>query len=327
MCAILGLVLCALAPHAWGQQSRPSSARPPTSEPDEEEVSRRSSPLLRTPVLGTALGQTYPGLSGYPLELFGLLMAPLERREVNLLPTFAIGYEYTNNLFMNNADKQSEFITSFTPAVMLLANRPRFQLAAGFSNASELYAKGNSPNDAFARQNGAVGVFYQPTPHITLSFADTFLRDQSPNATAGGFSLNGQGSTSNNLAPAFGWQLAPQTRLDVGALYDILRFDGQGAGIESDTYSVLTNLSHGFTPRFTGLIGYNFTYLDLRSGHGDNSTTHNPTLGFSLRPTSTLTISADGGPAFTQLGDENFITPAFSAGLVQLLPFGTASLF
>ena len=210
---------------------------------------------------------------------------------------------------------------------MLLANRPRFQLAAGFSNASELYARDSSPNDAFARQNAVAGVFYQPTPHLTFTVADTFLRDQSPDATAGGFSLDGQGSTSNNLAPAFGWQMAPQTRLDIGAIYNLLRFEGQGAGIDSDTYGVLTNVSHAFTPRFTGLIGYNFTYLDLRSGHGDNATTHNPTLGVSLRLTQSLTVSADGGPAFTQLDDESFITPAFSAGLVQLMPFGAASVF
>lgn len=211
---------------------------------------------------------------------------------------------------------------------MLLANRPRFQLAAGFSNASELYARDSSPNDAFARQNAVAGVFYQPTPHLTFTVADTFLRDQSPDATAGGFSLDGQGSTSNNLAPAFGWQMAPQTRLDIGAIYNLLRFEGQGAGIDSDTYGVLTNVSHAFTPRFTGLIRYNFTYLDLRSGHGDNATSHDPMIGFSLRLLQSLTVSADGGPAFTELDNgESFITPAFSAGLVQQLPFGTASAF
>jgi len=75
------------------------------------------------------------------------------------------------------------------------------------------------------------------------------------------------------------------------------------------------------------MIGYNFTYLDLRSGHGDYSTTHNPTIGFTYRVTSTLTVAVDGGPAFTELGGENFITPALSAGIAQVLPFGTASAY
>ncbi len=54
---------------------------------------------------------------------------------------------------------------------------------------------------------------------------------------------------------------------------------------------------------------------------------HNPTLGLSYRLTPTLTVSADGGPAFTNLGNETFITPGVSGGLVQRLPFGSASVF
>ena len=326
-CAILGLALCVMASHAWAQQPPPSALRQQQPQPEEESTEQRGSPLLRIPVIGPTLAPSFPALSGYPLELLGLLMSPLERREVNLLPAFAISEEFTDNIFLNNNNKRYEFITGFTPSLTLLANRPRFQLAAGFSNASEIYARGSAPNDAFARQNLIVGTFWQPTPQLTFTLADTFARDQSPNATAGGFALGGQGSTSNALTPAMGWQLAPQTRLDLGATYSLIRFDGQGAGIESDTYGFMSNLSHGFTPRFTGMVGYNFTYIDLRSGHGENATTHNPTLGFAYHLTPTLTVSIDGGPAFTNLGKEDFITPGVSAGFVQRLPFGSASVF
>ncbi len=325
---ILGLPLCAIAPHAWGQEPRPRPAGPQPSEPEEaEEDGRRFSPLLRIPTLGPTLAPTYPGLSNYPLELLGLLMSPLERREINLLPSIAVSEEFTDNIFMNNNNKRYEFITSFTPSIMLLANRPRFQLAAGLSNSSDVYARGSSPNDGFARQTFIAGTVYEPTPQLRFTATETFLRDQSPDATSGGFSLGGQGAWSNTFDPAVGWQLQPRTRLDVGASYSVLRFEGQGTGIDSDSYGFLSNLSHAFTLRLTGLIGYNFTYLDLRSGHGDNATTHNPTVGASFRVTPTLTISADGGPAFTQLGDESFITPALNAGFVQRLPFGTASVY
>jgi hypothetical protein len=329
--AILGLALCVTASYAWAQQPQPT---PPPSvlkqqspEPEEESTEQRGSPLLRIPVIGPTLAPTFPALSNYPLELLGLLMSPLERREVNLLPALAISEEFNDNFFLNNDSKRYEFITGFTPSISLLANRPHFQLAAGFSNAAEVYARGSTPNDAFARQNLIVGTYWQPTQHLTFTLADTFLRDQSPSATAGGFAIGGQGSTSNALTPAMGWQLAPQTRLDLGATYSLIRFDGRGAGIESDTYGFMSNLSHGFTPRFTGMVGYNFTYIDLRSGHGDNSTTHNPTLGFAYRLTPNLTISIDGGPAFTNLGSEDFLTPGVSAGVVQRLPFGSASVF
>jgi len=329
-CAILGLALCMMPPHAWAQQPWPSPQLWPgivQQQQPEEEGEFRSSPLLRIPTVGPALAPAYPGLSNYPLELLGLLMSPLERREVNLLPSIAVSEEFTDNIFLNNNNKRYDFITSFTPALMLLVNRPRFQLAAGFSNSADLYARGSSPNDGLARQNFVGGVFYEPTPRLTLTASETFTRDQSPDATSGGFSLGGQASWSNTLTPAVGWQVGSQTRLDLAAIYSVVRLEGEGAGIDSDTYGFLSNLSHAFTPRFTGMIGYNFTYLDLRSGHGDNSKTHNPTIGFSYRVTSTLTVSADGGPAFTQLGDESFITPALSGGFAQRLPFGTASVY
>jgi len=124
-----------------------------------------------------------------------------------------------------------------------------------------------------------------------------------------------------------GWSFGPQRRLDLGATYNLIRFEGQGSGIESDTYGFMSNLNHNFTPRFTGMVGYNFTYIDLRSGHGDNSTTHNPTVGFAYRLTPNLGVSIDGGPAFTNLGSEDFITPGISAGITWRLPFGSASAY
>jgi len=319
---ILGVILGVGTSYAWGQQALPPVLRQQTPPP-EEDFSTRPSALLRVPALGPTLAPAYPGLSNYPLELLSLLMSPLERRDLNVMPTIAISEEFNDNIFVNNNNKQYDFITGFTPGIMALVNRPRFQAAAGFTNTAELFGRGTSPNDAFSQQNLIAAMVWEPTPLVTFTLADTFLRDQSPSATTGGFALNGQGGTSNILNPAVGWQVGSQTWLNLGAIYSLVRFEGQGSGIESDTYGFTSNLSHAFTPRLVGMAGYNFTYLDLRSGHGDNATSHNPTLGFTFRVTPTLTISADGGPAFTHLGDEDFITPAFNAGFSYRFSFGT----
>ena len=84
-------------------------------------------------------------------------MSPLECRHVDLLPMISISEEFNGNLFLNNANKRYDFITTFTPGIMALVNRPRFQLAAGFSNDAQLYARGSSPNDGLARQNFVLG--------------------------------------------------------------------------------------------------------------------------------------------------------------------------
>src|SRR5690242_13015144 len=111
---ILGVILGVGTSYAWGQQVLPPVLRQQTPPP-EEEYSTRPSALLRIPALGPTLAPAYPGLSNYPLELLGLLMSPLERRDLNLMPTIAISEEFNDNLFLNNNRKEYDFITGFTP--------------------------------------------------------------------------------------------------------------------------------------------------------------------------------------------------------------------
>jgi hypothetical protein len=332
LCAILSLALAVAAPDGWAQVAPPGQLQAPGPirkdvTPEDEPVTQRQPLLLRLPSLGPTLAPDYPGLSSYPLEFLQLLMRPLEPRDLNLLPTFAISEGFSDNIFLNNNNKQYDFITSFTPGVMGLVNRPRFQLAAGFSNEAEIFARGTNPNDAFARQNLVIASIWEPTPTMTVTVADTFLRDQSPNATVGGFSILGQGGETNVFNPTFGWRIEPETRLDLGAAYSIVRFEGTGAGIASDTYTFNSNLTHAFTPRLSGMVGYNLTYIDFRTGHVDNATANNPTIGLSYRLTPTLSVGFDGGPVFTHLGNEDFVTPGISAGLSQQFSFGTLSAF
>src|SRR5207244_4693184 len=103
-CAILGLALCivlphAWAPHAWAQEPEPWPRQQPwpgvvQQQQPEEEGEFRISPLLRLQTLGPAVSPAYPGLSTYTLELLGLLMYQLEQREVNLLLTIDMFEEY-----------------------------------------------------------------------------------------------------------------------------------------------------------------------------------------------------------------------------------------
>ena len=79
------------------------------------------------------------------------------------------------------------------------------------------------------------------------------------------------------------WQTTARNTLSFTASYSVLRFEGAGGGVASDTYGFQSNLTHTFTPRFAGILGYGFTYLDAQGQ--ENSTTHSPTLGFSYRLT------------------------------------------
>src|SRR5439155_4438526 len=135
------------------------------------------------------------------------------------------------------------------------------------------------------------------------------------------------------------WQMTPRTALSLTATYSVLRFTGASRSsnvIDSDTYGLQSYLSHVLTPRLTGTVGYYFTYLDFHfQGQGASTTqtsapgasrTHIPTVGLSYRLTPTLTVSANGGPAITEVGGQTFLSPAGNASLVQVLKIGSASV-
>jgi len=244
---------------------------------------------------------------------------------VTLTPSISVSEEYNDNIFADNRNRQWDFITSFSPALTLYVNRPSYQLSAGYSFSADLYAREDRLSNAFDRQNFVATGLYRLTPVVTLTASDTFAYDRNSNRVAAqGFSSGRQKSWGNTFTPGMTWQMSPRDSLSLSPTYGVLRFEGAGGGVDSDTLGFQSNLTHAFTPRFSGIIGYGFTYLDPQGQ--DVSKTHTPTLGFSYVLTPTLTATITGGASLTELGGDTFVSPAGTASLVQVLPFGSASL-
>ncbi len=301
-----------MASDAGGQEpppGRPAEQPPPVTEP---------APGLQRPPVGA-----------YPLELLGLLAPPAQRGPVTLTPSISVSEEYNDNLFFNNQDRQRDFITGFSPTITLFVNRPSYQVSGGYSFTAELYERESRLNNALNRQSFLGSGLYRATPRLTLTASETYAVNRNTNLVASqGFATGRQESLSNTFGPGLTYQMTPGTSLSLGATYGVLRFkgaatDGAGTASDSDTYGLQSSLAHVLTPRLTGTIGYGFTYLTVQGQ--ENSTTHTPTLGGSYRLTPTLTGSVSGGPAITELGGETFVSPAATASLVQVLPFGSAS--
>jgi hypothetical protein len=318
--AIVGIGISVMAHHAWGQESRPGDTRDQPAESDEQE---RLSPLLRSPSEGGV--PTYPNLTSYPVELLGLLAPPGVRGPFTLLPAIAVSEEYNDNLSLDNQNKQWDFITSLSPALMLLANSPTFQAAAGYSFTAELYARDKSLNNTFAHHHFIGSAVYAATQRLKLSVSDEFVLNRTPNfISAHGYTTGQQDSWTNIFTPGLGWQMTQRTFLTLSGSYSVQRFTGEGSGSDSDTYYIQSSLDYAISPRFRAVLGYNFTYLDLK-GEGD-STSHNPNFGFSYRVTPLLTAIITGGPAITLIGGDTSITPAGTASLVYRLRYGSASV-
>ena len=258
-------------------------------------------------------------LSSYPLELLGLLAPPAG--SLVLIPSFTFLEEYNDNLFFVSTGKTSDFKTELGPALALFVNRPRYRIIAGYSFTSELHSSDSSLDSWIGRQNFILGANFTATRDLLLRVSDSFTYD---NNTANGgsqpFSVGRQTSWDNNFATGGLWQITRRTSLDVAASYEARRFSGSGIGINSDTYDLPITLAYALTSRFSGTIGYEFTYLNIE---GDtNSTTHTPRLGFRYLLTPSLNVYLNGGPAITEIAGETTITPDLTAGITQFLRFG-----
>ena len=312
-------MICLMSSPAWSQPAT-GTEQPPARATESAPV---------TPASGLL------PVAAYPLELLGLLSPPAKRGPLTLTPAITVSEEYNDNLFQDNLRRQSDFITSFGPALTLLVNQPSYELSAGYSFAADIYATESRLNNALDRQNFVASGTYRASPGLTLTASDAFALDRSTSVVAvQGSSTGRQESWSNTFTPGLTWQMTARNSLSLSATYSVLRFlggrtggtEGAGAaGVDSDTYGFRSGLGHAFTPRLTGTVGYSFTYLNLTQGQED-SRTHNPTLGLTYRITPTLTGRVDGGPSVTEIGKDTFITPGGAASLTQAFQFGTAGV-
>ena len=315
--AVVGIMVGLIASHAGSQEPPPSGTRdqpPPPVTP---------APTLPAPG---------PPIASYPLTLLGLLAPQAQRGPLTLFPSISVSEEYNDNVHSDNRNRESDFITNISPAITLYVNRPSYQLSAGYSFSAALYAEGTASNQAFNSHTFAGNGNFQVAPGLTLTASDFFAFNRDTNlVTVQGFSTGRQDSWSNTLTPGMAWQMTPLNSLSLSATYSVLRFLGNGGGEDSDTYGVHSGLTHTFTRRFSGNIGYGFTYLHFSDclvvdQECQDSSTHSPTIGFNYQLTPTLSTTVNGGAAVTLRGGRTDVSPAGNASLVQTLSFGSASL-
>ena len=282
--------------------------------------------------LAPSASQVSPSVEAYPLELLGLLGAPPEPAPITLVPSIAVSEEYTDNLFLDNRQRQSEFITALSPTLALFVERPSYRLSAGYSFAGQLYARESRFNNAVDRQNFVANAFYQPTPRLSLSAFDSFALNRDTNLVATrGFATGRQESWSNTVGAGVTYQISRPSSVSVSATYGVLRFLGAdttsaaAGGADSDTYKLQGIFERVVTRRLTAIGSYGFAYFDFL-GQADNAMTHTPSVGVAYHVTPTLLASVSGGPSITLVGGETLVNPAVTARLLETWRLGSASV-
>jgi hypothetical protein len=266
-----------------------------------------------------------PGVLFPPRFGLDLLAAPPARGPLVLTPSLAITEEFNDNVFLDNRNKKSDFITQFTPGLTLAMQKPGFQLTAGYNFTAEIYAEQKELSNAANRQSLAANVTYQVTPTVTLSLSDNLANNKNSNAaTISGIATGRDEVWSNVLAAAVRVKVTPRTTWNVSPSYRFERFSNPQAQ-DSDVYAITTGLDYVVTPRFDVTTAYDFAYLDIKGE--PTSYVHTFRVGGGYRLTQTLSVSASGGPSVLLSGGQTTVAPAGNASLTQTASWGSMSAF
>jgi hypothetical protein len=262
-----------------------------------------------------------PGPRGVgPQELQAPRRAPL-----TFTPSITVAEEYNDNIFLDNRNRESDFITTFTPGFSLNAASETYDIAASYYFTSELYAKNSNLSHAFDRHALSLDALYRVDPRTTLTLTDTFTFDTNTNVvSAEGVATGRDRAWGNSLALGASWQADPRTTLHGGVAWSVLRFQREDL-IDSDVYRADVGVDRTLTPRLSGSLSYEFDFFDIEQQ--DNVYAHIPRAGVTYRFTPTLTGALSAGPIIEipENGDTR-ITPAVSASLRQRLAWGAVGL-
>ena len=269
-------------------------------------------PLLQQP------GQ--PGAFLDPQEL-----EPTRRAPLTITPSFTLSEEYNDNVFLDNRNRQSDFITGFTPGIAITFERPTYRLAAGYNFTAELFARETQESHAFDRQNFFLDTMWKVDPFLTLSLTDTFIFSTDTNLIARENVATGRDrSSSNTLGAGASYQLTEFWSLRGGASYTLERFSRSGLE-DSDVYRANVGVDRRLSSRLTVGAGYEFAYFDI--DNEEKATTHTPRVGATWRATDTITLALSGGPSIERReSGQTRVTPAITASYAQRTWFGGVGL-
>lgn len=280
-------------------------------------------------VLVCALGLAAGPAGAQTIPFRRLPEAELEqprRAPLTFTPSVTIAEEYNDNIFLNNANRQSDFITTITPGVSVDAASPTYRLLGSYFFTAEIYAKESDRSHAFDRHNLALDALYRLDPRTTFTLTDTFTLDTNTNVVGTSDVATGRDRAwSNALGLGASWVADPRTTLRGGLTWRIQRYDST-ALIDSDVYRLTVGVDRALTPRLTGAASYELALFDI--DRQDDVVAHMPRLGVTYRFTPTLTGSLAAGPIFEVPEDgDTRLTAGVTAFLRQRMRWGTVGVF
>jgi predicted porin len=259
----------------------------------------------------------------------GKALAPAAQAErLVVTPSILIDEAYTDNVFLDNNFKRSDFITSFTPGLLLGFRTPDFGLGVGYVFTSEIYAKETELTDALARWGASVAAFYNLTPQLRLDFEAGYFEDD--NTTGSGIAGVSTGRTKSRGAaasPMLTWQFDPLTTIQLRAAWYTQKFDQDQftnvALSKYDTYTISPTISRKITPSLTGTFQYQYLFSNVANGQDTEYNLILPGIYYQIAPDLSVTLSV--GPQIVTKGQTG-TTAAAQFSLTKGFTWGSIGL-
>ena len=267
-------------------------------------------------------------LPGTPPRVPGQELQPPFRAPITLTPSIEAGIEYNDNIFLDNRQREDDFVFLFAPALTFTAERPTWRLNAGYRFENRIYMDHSELNEAFDRQAFALDSFYRLAPNLTLSLDDEFNYETGVNPfsrpSTQTFATGRSAFWTNTIRPGLTWQADPQTTVRGFLAWTIQRYDDPDL-IDSDSYHADIALERVLMPRLRGITGYKFAYFDVK--RADDATTHTPLIGARYDFTPTLSGTLAGGPIVVlEDGKDTRLAPYINADLLAVFRWGTTAI-
>jgi len=237
---------------------------------------------------------------------------PLSTAGLYLIPSFRLSESFDDNIFGSSVNRQSDFISRFSPGLQGGYNSDPFTLLLRGGFEADVFAKHPELNDPITGWNAGLNVRYLPIRRLTLDANIGYTETKSlPTLTqtlvdltlanalnaANTVQQGRQKATLLSASSSAAYQFNPITTGPSSIFYTQSTFQG---GTSNTAYGAQVGVSRQFTLRDTGTLS---DIQNIFESPGTPTTyTNAPTVGWTHQLTRLVTVSLQAGPQFSSRG-------------------------
>jgi hypothetical protein len=215
------------------------------------------------------------------LAIHLLSVSCFAQRQVELIPSISVRGTYDDNIFLDNRDERSEYLTAVTPAITLNLLSENTKLGMNYQPTFVWYADYSENNTT--RHQGTVSWEQQLSESVSLSLSDTYLNSEDPLEDVE--DLDAERLTRNKYwtnrgRASLGFVFGAENRLDVG----YRRWDRENTDPtlnDNTTHIPFMSLTYWFDIK--NGIRLDYSYRDASYSLDDDFTGHEPGVRYLRR--------------------------------------------